>query len=137
MSIEESIDISVSPDVVMACYKNVPDWPRWDPDTREATIDGPFQAGARGRLRPAKGFAVPMRFVHVTDTSFTVEAFAPFCTLRFEHELVSIAIGTRATHRVTFEGPLAFIFERLVGSRVRLGLPVTMASLKKWTEQMA
>ena len=78
-----------------------------------------------------------MHFIHVTDTSFTVEAFAPFCTMRFEHELVSIAIGTRATHRVTFEGPLAFIFERLVGSRVRLGLPVTMASLKKWTEQMA
>ncbi|QYF93273.1 SRPBCC family protein [Massilia sp. PAMC28688] len=137
MMIEESIDINVTPDKVMACYSDVAGWPRWDPDTRQASIDGPFRAGATGRLRPAKGFAVPMRFTSVTEHSFTVEAPAPLCKMRFEHELVPVAGGTRVTHRVSFEGLLAGFFRRLVGARVRTGLPVTMASLKQMLEAQA
>lgn len=134
MIIEEKIDIHVSPDAVMACYHAVSDWPLWDPDTREARIDGPFKTGATGRLRPAKGFAVPMRFVSVTSRNFTVESPAPFCTMRFEHELVPVLAGTQVTHRVTFEGPLAGLFGRLVGSRVHVGLPVTLQKLKQRLE---
>ena len=137
MIIEEKIDIHVSPDVVMSCYRNVSGWPQWDPDTREATIDGPFQSGAIGRLRPTKGFAVPMRFVGVTEMGFTVESPAPFCTMRFEHALAPIAGGTRVTHRVTFEGPLSGLFGRLIGARVRAGLPVTLRKLKRVLESEA
>ncbi len=134
MIIEESIDIDVVTAVVMSCYRDVAAWPEWDPDTRAAKIDGAFEAGATGELRPTKGFAVPMRFVSVTALGFTVESPAPFCTMRFEHELVPIASGTRVTHRVTFQGPLSRFFGWLVGSRVRIGLPVTLAMLKRRLE---
>ena len=132
--IEETIDIGVPADRVMSCYRNVAEWPCWDPDTKAASIDGPFQTGATGKLRPAKGFTVPMQFVSVTEHGFTVESPAPFCTMRFEHELNPTTSGTRVTHRVSFSGLLAHFFGWLVGSRVRAGLPVTMASLKKKLE---
>ena len=135
MIIEVTIDIDVTPDLVMSCYRDVSAWPEWDPDTREAALDGPFQAGATGRLRPAKGFAVPMRLISVTRLGFTVESPAPLCTMRFEHELAPSGSGTRVTHRVTFSGPLAPFFGWLVGTRVRAGLPVTLGKLKQRLER--
>jgi hypothetical protein len=137
MMIEETIDIHVAPERVMDCYRDVAGWPHWDPDTMEAAIDGPFRTGATGRLRPATGFAVPMRFTRVTDSSFTVECRAPLCKMHFEHELIPITGGTRVTHRVSFTGPLAGFFGRVVGARVRIGLPVTMATLKGMLENAA
>lgn len=134
MSIEESIEINVSPATVMTCYQDVAAWSQWDPDTREASINGPFVTGATGRLQPTKGFAVPMRFVEVGTHNFTVESPAPLCTMRFEHDLTAIQNGTRVTHRVSFSGPLAPFFSWLVGSRVRQGLPITLANLKKRLE---
>ena len=70
------------------------------------TIDGPFADGAAGRLRPAKGFAVAMRFVSVGSLHFTVESPAR----------------------------CPFFFGWLVGARVRTGLPVTLARLKRLLE---
>lgn len=134
MVIEEHIEVSVLPHAVMECYRDVGGWPAWDPDTREASIDGPFTSGATGRLKPAKGFPVPMRFVSVGQHHFTVESPVPLCTMRFEHELTPVTGGTRITHRVSFEGPLARLFGYIVGSRVKAGLPLTMRSLKRHLE---
>lgn len=133
--IEERIDIDASPEAVMACYQDVPGWSRWDPDTRWATLDGPFRAGATGILCPSKGFAVRMHVVGVTRLGFVVESPVPLCTLRFEHELAPIPGGTRVTHRVVFCGPLSSLFGRIVGRRVRTGLPVTLANLKRLLER--
>lgn len=136
MIIEEKIAILASPASVFSLYADVPNWPAWDPDTRAASIDGPFCTGAAGRLVPAKGFPVPMRFVSVVENrSFTVESPAPLCLLRFEHILQPAPDGVLAIHRVSFSGPLAWFFGRLVGSRVRRGLPVTMAMLKRRAEE--
>ncbi len=137
MIIEEHIDIAASAQAVMNCYQDVPAWPEWDPDTRAASIDGPFRSGARGRLRPTRGLAVPMRFVSVGPTGFSVESPAPLCTMRFEHVLTPVGAGTRVTHRVSFEGLLAPFFGWIIGGRVRRGLPVTLRRLKQRVEAAA
>lgn len=135
MVIEESIEILAQPADVFAVYADVARWHLWDPDTRWASIDGPFRTGARGRLKPSMGFAVPMKFVSVVeDRSFVVESPALLCTLRFEHDLLPSPAGVLAMHRVSFSGPLAGFFGRLVGARVRVGLPVTMSNLKRTVE---
>ncbi len=134
MIIQAQIDIQVHPAAVMACYRDVAAWSEWDPDTREASIDGPFVVGTRGRLRPAKGYAVTMRLVEVAGHGFTVDAFAPLCTMHFEHVLLPIADGTRVTHRIAFSGLLAPVFARVVGGQAKKGLPVTLARLKQRLE---
>jgi hypothetical protein len=40
-------------------------------------------------------------------------------------------------HRVSFSGFLRFIFGPLIGAQIRKGLPVTMASLKRYAQQRA
>lgn len=135
MMIESTIDVQASAAHVMRCYRDVAGWSRWDPDTRAASLDGPMVVGATGRLQPTKGFAVPMRVVALTPLGFTVESSVPFGTLRFEHELLPLAQGTRITHRVAFGGPLAALYARLLAPRVRAGLPLTLTRLKQHLEQ--
>lgn len=138
MVIEEHIEIHAPPETVFALYADVASWSTWDPDTKSSSIEGPFQTGAIGRLRPTKGQKIGITFTSVTpNASFTCEAKPPLCTIRFDHELTPTAQGVKALHRVVFTGPLAFFFNLVVGSGVRKGLPHTMAKLKATAEALA
>lgn len=135
MVIEESIYINASAEILFSIYKEVSHWNRWDPDTKEAFLNGPFVVGSIGRLVPTKGRGVPMKLTSVvSNRSFTVESNIPLFNMKFEHELIAKGEGVRAIHRVSFSGPLSFILRRLIGSQVRKGLPTTMRSLKAYAE---
>ncbi|HEX2547831.1 MAG TPA: SRPBCC family protein [Ramlibacter sp.] len=135
MKIEESVTIDASPETIFGIWSEVDRWKLWDPDTKEAVLRGPFAVGAQGRIVPTKGRGVPMAVTECTaNRSFTVEAAIPLFRMRFDHELVPGAQGTRVTHRVTFSGPLTPVLGRIVGGQVRKGLPVTMQSLKRYAE---
>jgi hypothetical protein len=54
--------------------------------------------------------------------------------MTFVHEVRPVGSGCEVTHRVSFSGFLSFIFGPLVGAQVRKGLPVTMASLKRYAQ---
>lgn len=136
--IEASVLIQASPQDVYRVWADVAAWPQWDPDTRRAWLDGPFIAGARGRLHPRKGFSVRMALVEaVPDQRFTVECPVLGSVMRFEHELAPASGAVRVTHRVSFRGWLARWLARTVGADVRRGLPVTLASLKTHVERGA
>ena len=135
-SIQASIDIATRPEVVYAIWADVPRWPQWDPDTREAWLDGPLAVGAKGRLKPRKGFAVPMRVTDaVPGERFTVECPVLGNVMRFEHILRPVQGGVEVIHRVSFHGWLAGWLMRTVGQDVRSGLPVTLRGLKALAEQ--
>lgn len=131
--IEERIAIPVAPSVIFQIWSEVHRWKDWDPDTKEAHLDGAFAMGSTGRLVPTKGSGVTIQITECTpDQSFTCEGGIPGFKMRFVHEARPTAQGCEVTHRVTFSGILSFIFAPLVGAQVRKGLPVTMASLKRY-----
>lgn len=135
-AIEARIRIGVAPPEIYAIYRDVANWPAWDPDTRLARLHGPFALGTTGELVPAKGRPVVMQITALEpDRAFTVEARVPGFRMRFEHELTPVTEGTEVLHRVSFSGPLAFIFGRVVGEPLRRGLPATLAGLKQYAEQ--
>jgi uncharacterized protein YndB with AHSA1/START domain len=136
MQVESRVTISVPPDKIFEIYADVSNWKTWDPDTKESSIDGPFQTGSKGKLTPPKGMTVPMNFISVVpNTSFTVESKIPFFRMVFEHELNAIAAETEVVHRVTFSGALSFLLGPIVGNPLRTGLPITLASLKRLAER--
>ena len=135
MRFEEEIEISASPEKVFSLYQAVSAWQAWDPDVERASIDGPFVAGAVGRLKPSGAPESRIIFTDVVpDVSFSVECRLPLCSMRFEHELSRASSGTRALHRVSFLGPLAWFFGRVIGSKIRQGLPGTLRGLKTAAE---
>lgn len=102
MQVEHRIKVAATPEVIFGIYADVQNWHTWDPDTKVATLEGPFEVGSRGRLTPAKGNTVPMILTHVVrDSCFTVESKIPLFRMVFEHELVPEQGVTEVIHRVT------------------------------------
>ena len=135
MHVEHSLLVRAPADRVYRIYQDVAHWHTWDPDTRQATLDGPFAVGSRGGLTPTKGNTVPMVLTKVEpDACFTVESRIPLFRMVFEHELVPQGRDVKVTHRVTFHGPLKFLLGRMLARQIDQGLPVTLARLKRLAE---
>jgi uncharacterized protein YndB with AHSA1/START domain len=138
MQIEASTQINAPAATVFALYEDVAQWPVWDADVKSASIQGAFVSGARGVITPNGGPKSDILFSEVIrNKSFTVDCKLPLCMMRFEHELEAQGNGTRATHRVIFDGLLAPLFGRLIGSGMRKTLPKVMESLKAVAEKNA
>ncbi len=131
MQIEHRIEIAAPAQAIFRIYADVSNWHTWDPDTKQATLEGPFEVGSRGRLTPTKGNTVPMVLTKVEPAKcFTVESKIPLFRMVFEHELLPLPGVTKVVHRVTFSGLLSLIIGPLLSKRLNAGLPVTLLRLK-------
>jgi len=135
MKIEHRILVAAPPEHIFEIYADVQNWHTWDPDTKSASLDGPFQVGSRGRLTPAKGNTVPMLVTAlVPNRSFTVESKIPLFRMVFEHELIPSGTNTEVVHRVTFSGLLSALLGPALARHLDVGLPQTLANLKQRAE---
>jgi hypothetical protein len=146
MQVEHRIRVATAAETIFRIYQDVPGWSTWDPDTRQATLDGPFEVGSRGKLTPAQGRTVPMLLTEVVPgRSFTVESRIPLFRMVFEHELHPVIDAaspsatplTEVIHRVTLSGPLMLLLGRMLVRQLNAGLPVTLGRLKVLAEQGA
>lgn len=141
IQVEHRVRIQAPASRVYQIYQQVDQWHTWDPDTKSASLDGPLAVGAKGRLVPTKGQAVPMVVTQAqADRLFTVESVIPGFKMVFEHEInpVSGGIGeVEVIHRVTFSGLLSVVLGRMVAKTVDQGLPRTLAKLKALAESKA
>ncbi len=136
MSIESSIGISSSPEQIFAIYKDISSWPEWDPDIEAVGLDGEFEAGTKGWLKPVGAPKTATRMLSVdAPYAFVVESKLPLCTMQFRHTLTRSNNQTIATHTVLFDGPLAFIFRPLIGRIIKKGIGSTMQGLKQYAER--
>lgn len=135
MQIEHRINVVAPPEVLFRIYEDVQNWHTWDPDTKSATLEGPFQVGSRGRLTPTKGNSVPMVLTQVVPGQcFTVESKIPLFRMLFEHELRPAAAATEVVHRVIFSGLLSLVLGPMLSKQLNSGLPVTLGKLKALAE---
>jgi Polyketide cyclase / dehydrase and lipid transport len=135
MQVEHRITINASASSIYRIYEDVRNWHTWDPDTKSASLDGPFQVGSRGKLTPTKGNSVAMVLTQAEPgRRFTVESRIPLFRMLFEHELKSEDEATEVVHRVTFSGALSFILGPMLAKQLNAGLPVTLSRLKALAE---
>ncbi len=135
MQVERSILVQAPAERVFGIYQNVSAWHTWDPDTKRASLEGPFAVGSRGSLTPTRGNTVPMLVTRVEpNVCFTVESKIPLFRMLFEHELVPQGNAVQVIHRVTFSGLLTFLLGRMLVKQLHQGLPVTLANLKRIAE---
>lgn len=136
MHIKETIHVAVPPVVIDQIWSEVDRWHLWDPDTKQARLNGPFAVGTHGRIVPSKGMGIPMLVTERSaGRSFTVEGYIPLFRIHFEHTVFAADGGSEVVHRVWFSGALAFLFGPSVARQVREGLPGTMRSLKAYAEK--
>jgi hypothetical protein len=138
MQVEHRIVISAPAQAIYRIYEDVKSWHTWDPDTKSASLDGPFVVGTHGRLSPTHGRTVPMVLTQAEPgRRFTVESKIPMFRMLFEHELDEHDGATEVVHRVTLSGPLSFILGRMLARQLHAGLPVTLRGLKALAESRA
>ena len=131
----DEITVKTSPIRIFALYKDVSNWWLWDPEVKNSKLEGDFEVGAYGRLKPRKGPDTEIRIVAIEENrSFTVQSSLPLCVLTFEHELWPSGDRTRIIHRVHFDGPLSFLFRKLLGRQFRRGIPAALRGLKRMAE---
>jgi hypothetical protein len=131
-SAEASAVTPAGPESVWALYEQVSGWKEWDHEVESSRLDGPFQVGSAGVLKPRGGPASKFRLTGVTPgRGFSDVTRLPLATLAFEHTLTPESSGTRIHHRVTIRGPLAFLFSRVIGRKIAAGLPSAVAALAR------
>jgi hypothetical protein len=136
MQVEHRITVAAPAETIFRIYEDVCSWHTWDPDTKNASLDGPFKVGSRGKLTPTKGNSVRMVLTEIVPgRSFTVEAKIPMFRMRFEHELLPRGHATEVVHRVTFSDLLAPLLGRMLSKRLDAGLPRTLSNLKQLAER--
>jgi hypothetical protein len=135
MKIEHRIIVNASAEVIYDIYADVRNWHTWDPDTKSAFLDGPFEVGAKGRLTPTKGNTVPIVLTKAEPgRCFTVESKIPLFRMCFEHELKKAHNAVEVTHRVTLSGLLSLVLGPILSKQLNAGLPVTLLGLKRLAE---
>jgi uncharacterized membrane protein len=107
-------------------------WPTWNTDTEWVRLDGPFQTGATGVLKPKGGPRT--RFVVtslVPGREFTDVSLLAGAKLTFQH-LVSVQPDgrTEVAVQVTLAGPLAFFWNLVLGKDIAKGLSADLARLE-------
>jgi len=135
VNIEESIKIKTTPQQVFAIYKDVANWPSWDPETVSASIDGDFVVGTTGKIKPGKEPETKITWVEVTpDKSFTVECKLPLCKMQFIHEMTAENDKTLVVNRIELTGLSSSIFGWLIGSKLKQGVQQSLLGLKEHVE---
>ena len=135
MKFEDSIRINSTPENVFTIYKDVANWPVWDPETVSASIDGDFAVGTTGKIKPGKEPETKITWVEVTpNKSFTVECKLPLCKMQFIHEMTEDNDQTLVVNRIELTGLLSSIFGLLIGTKLKEGVRQSLVGLKDHME---
>lgn len=107
-------------------------WPVWNTDTAWVRLDGQFRTGATGVLKPKGGPAT--RFVItslVPGREFTDVSLLIGAKLTFEHRVTEEPDGrTTVSVHVTIAGPLAFLWNAVLGKGIAESLGADLSRLE-------
>jgi hypothetical protein len=100
---------------VWALWSDPARWPEYDGGIVWATLDGPFVAGAKVRIKPKGGPKASLDLLTAEpEQGFSVLTKLPLAKLRFTHTLSDGDEGrTRITSHIQVTGALSFLFPRL------------------------
>jgi hypothetical protein len=117
-------------------WTDVPNWKQWDKGLKDATLEGAFAAGAKGKLIPDKG--PKSKFIIsevVPNQSYTFKTKIPCGWLVIKRSLEEKDGITYFTHEVAFTGILKKVLGKRLGENYRAMLPEVMASIKQIAEK--
>lgn len=129
---------SATSDKIWQVWTDVPNWKQWDKGLKEASLEGDFAVGSKGKLIPDKG--PKSRFVIaevISGKSYTFKTKIPFGWLVIKRTLEVNGGLTYFTHDVEFTGLLKKVLGNALGKQYRAMLPEVMGEIKKIAEQKA
>jgi hypothetical protein len=133
---QHTLETTALPENIWAFWADVPGYKEWDDGIEWARLSGGFKVGASGELKPSGGRPTAFTITEMEEgRSFSDLTRLPFARLRFQHSLEPTGMGTRLTHRIEVEGPLAWIWAQVLRPSFEANLPAAMRKLARLAEQ--
>ena len=123
------------PAAFFARWGDMDTWPEWDEAIVWTRLDGPFAVGTTGVLKPKGGPKVT--FVIETlepGSEFTDVSSMPGARLRIRHRVAVDDGRTRVEIEVSIEGPLGWLWRRVVGTGIATSTPEGLRRLGEVAE---
>jgi hypothetical protein len=114
----------VSAQQLWKVWSDVNEWHRWQDDIEYARIEGAFESGRSFRFKPKGGPDLRLELSGVEPgRAFTDITRFPLARMVDSHELIDHGDGVEVKTTVTVQGPLAFLWRKLVAEGVARSLP--------------
>lgn len=112
-----------------ALWADMGTWSEWNTDTEWARLDGPFQQGATGSLKPKGGPKVRFTVEKLTDDQFVDVSQLLGARLVFDHRIDVRDAGTAVSVQVSITGPLRLLWTAILGKGLRTSVVGDLAGL--------
>ena len=126
----ESRTTKVTPERIWQVWSDVKNWKTWDNQVEFSELSGPMSNGISGVLKPSGG--PKTRFIVsdcIENKCFTSISSLPLCRMKFIHTIEDKEQRRVVTHRIEMVGPLTFLFSRILGPKIKEGLPDALDNL--------
>ena len=115
---------------IWSVWINVNQWHEWQPDIEEAKIEGEFKIGNTFMLKPKGGPKVTIEIIEVVPFKhFTDLTRFPGVRMYGTHEFIAHGDELELKTTMSIEGPLSFLWRKLVAEGVANGMPEQTESL--------
>lgn len=133
---EAALETSALPARVWQVWSDVNGWPEWNPDMKEAHINGALELGATGMINTRSGGKHDVVVTHYEDgRSFELESTAlPGTKMAIRATITPHGSGSRITQGFEPRGVLAPIVGPMMGSQILKTFNAVLAGLKKEVE---
>jgi len=125
-----------TPETIWNFWKNVAGWPKWDHDLEWSRLEGEFEKGTKGTLKPKGWFASDFTITelkhHVEHTETTS---MPMTKLVFSHRLEQTRDnGVNVVHHLKVSGLLAPLLGITMRFKLKKTVPEALEALVKQAE---
>ena len=133
---EVSRKTTAKKEIIWKLWTDVPNWNIWDAEVVNAELFGQFQTGTKGILKPKGGPKAKFEMIECTNLkSFTDRSFLPLCKMDFLHSMTETNDGLEITHKVEMTGFMTFLFSKVIGNKIKVGLPIAVDKLINLAEK--
>lgn len=122
------VTTEVTKEQIWKLFANVNRWPEWDKGVVFAQLEGKFEKGNHFMFQPKGGPKLKIGIVEATENrSFTDFTRFPLAKMYGEHRFDEVPEGLRLTTTMRVQGPLGFLWRKLVAQKIVDALPADMA----------
>ncbi|MES3003531.1 MAG: hypothetical protein V4787_22755 [Pseudomonadota bacterium] len=115
---------------VWQVWSDVDRWHLWQGDIEYARMNGAFETGGSFKFKPKGGPDLTLELSEVRPGSLFIDVTRfPLARMVDSHELIERGSELEIKTTVTMQGPLAFLWRKLVGEDVVKSLPAQTDSL--------
>ncbi len=131
-----TIETNATREQIWKLWANVENWNSWDGQVKFSKLNGKFEKGTYGVLKPVKSPKSKFKLVSVENLrAFTTRSYLPLAKMDFTHELHEKEGQLYITHGIKITGVFTFLFSRIIGAKIIEELPKAMETLSKMAEK--